>query len=355
MRRSVALFLSAPVVLAIGAVIVGKGLLSRTARPITADRTDLRQIDQGVVVFKAEQEAAVLAATKQALEFQQASPDIFYYTRTRLYLAPYANADGTIDASKQLLTFFDEFDNYPVYFAALLTAIPRRPVVLRLGRGMLKYAQPSDGRDHRSHITWTERQDLRVNVESRKALYPAGGGSKAPTADVVMANQDVMAIRTADRADVIAAIRAKLAYESEHPDQFYFTRARVFTAAYSGDHAREKLMVFHESDDRDKWRESFSNAAATDGRYRSLREQVRRHVLLDPETRVTTWTERQELRVQYESREPLYPYPGEGSRQVPLTLAKQAIMLVQNAVAALQTQDSKVIAESMRPSRRGAS
>ena len=355
MRRSVAILVSAPAILAMGAVIVGKGLLRRTARPIAAGPTDLRQIDQAVVVLKAEEEAAALGAAKQVLRFQQANPDLFYYTRTRIYLAPYTNADGTIDASKRLMTFFDEFDNYLVYFAALLTAVPRRPAVLRLARGMLKYAQPSDGRDHRGHITWTELQDMRVNVKSRKPLYPAGGGGKTPTADVVMANQDVMVTRTTDRANVIAAIGARLAHESQRPNQFYFTRARVFTAAYQRDRAKEKLMVFYESDDRDKYREAFSNARATDAGYRTLTEEVSHYVLHDPETRVTTWTELQELRVQYESREPLYPYPGEGSRQAPLTLAKQAIIWVQNVVAALQTQDSKVITESIRPSRRGAS
>jgi hypothetical protein len=386
MHRSIAVLFSAPAILATAAFLVGKGLLRRTARPIVAEPTDLRQIDQAVVVLKAEDEAAALTAAKQVLEFQQANPDLFYYTRTRIYLAPYANADGTIDANKRRMTFFDEFDNYLVYFAALVTAVPRRPAVLRLARGMLKYAQTSDGKDHRGHITWTERQGMRVNVESRKPLYPADGGSKTPTADVVMADQHVAAIKTTDRAEVIAAIGARLAYERQHPDRFYFTRARVFTAAYPRDRAKEKLMVFYESDDRDKYRESFSKAEATDAGYGTLMAEVSRYVLDDPETRVTTWTELQELRVQYESREPLYPYPDKGTEhpslqspqqpggnagaqwpgatadrapsasrvmtnlmvKAPVALVKQATMAVENVVAALQTQDPRVFAESMK-------
>jgi hypothetical protein len=361
-----------------GAVLIGKGMLSRTARPITAEPTDLRQIDQGVVVLKAEDEAAALAAAKKVLELQQAHPDLFYYTRTRIYLAPYTSADGIVDASKRLMTFFDEFDNYLVYFAALLTAVPRRPAVLRLARGWLKYAQASDGKDHRGHITWTERKDMRVNVASRKPLFPAGGGGKTPTADVVMADQNVVAIRTTDRADVIAAIGARLAYESQHPGQFYFTRARVFTAPYPRDRAKEKLMVFYESDDHDKYRESFSDAKAKDAGYRTLTERVSRYVLNDPETRVTTWTELQDLRVQYEFREPLYPYRDESPTQppggradaprpalkadrapsagrvmanlvgkVPAALAAQVALGVENTVAALRTQDPRVLAESI--------
>ena len=357
MRRSIAVLVGAPAFLVMGAVIIVKGLLSRTARPITAGPTDLRQIDQGVIVFKAEDEAAIQAAAKQVLEFQQVHPEHFYYTRTRVYLAPYTNADGNIDASKRLLTFFDEFDNYLVYFASLLTAGPRRPAVLRLARRMLKYAQPSDARDHRGHITWTERQDMRFNVESRKPLYPAGGGGKSPTADVVIADQNVLAIRITDRADAITAIKARLAYESQHPDRFYFNRVRVFTAAHPRDRTKEKLMVFYESDDRDKYRESFSNAKATDAGYRTLTENASRYVLDDPETRVTTWTELQELRVQYASREPLYPYPGDGAAHPPVQSPQQPggnagaqgpASKIENIVAALQTQNPRVFAQSVK-------
>ena len=357
MPRSVAVLVSAPAFLAMGVVIIFKGLLSRTARPITAKPTDLRQVDQAVMVFKTEDEAAAVAAAKQVLESQQAHPDLFYYTRTRIYLAPYIKADGTIDASKRFMTFFDEFDNYLMYFAALLTAALRRPAVLRLARGFLNHAQKSDEKHHLGHITWTERQDMRVTVASRKPLFPAGGGDKTPTADVIIADQVVVAIRITDRADALAAVKARLAYESQHPEQFYFNRARVFTAAYPRDRTKEKLMVFYESDDRDKYRESFSNAKATDAGYRTLTEKVSRYVLDDPETRGTTWTELQELRVQYASREPLYPYPGEGAARPPVQSPQQPggnagargpASKIENIVAALQTQDPRVFAESIK-------
>ena len=358
MPRSVAVLVSAPAFLAMGVVIIGKGLLSRTARPITAKPTDLRQVDQAVMVLKTEKEAAAVAAAKQVLEAQQAHPNLFYYTRTRIYLAPYIKADGTIDASKQFMTFFDEFDNYLMYFAALLTAALRRPAVLRLAREFLNHAQKSDEQHQLGHITWTERQDMRITVASRKPLFPAGGGDKTPTADVIIADQVVVAIRITDRADAVAAIKARLAYESQHPDRFYFNRARVFTAAHPQDRAKEKLMVFYESDDRDKYRESFSNAKAIDAGYRTLTEKVSCYVLDDPETRVTTWTELQELRVQYASREPLYPYPGEGAAPPPVqspqqpgsnASAQRRASKIENIVAALQTQDPRVFIESMKP------
>jgi hypothetical protein len=385
MRRSATVLLSAPAILAMSVALVGRRALQWTTGPITAEPTDLRQIDQAVMVIKAEDEAAALAAAKRTLDFQQANPDVFYYTRTRIYVAPYVNANGTTDLGKLLLTFFDEFDNYPVYFASLLTAVARRPAVLRLGRGFLRYAQPFDPRDHRGHITWTERQDMRVNVESRKPLYPSCGGGKAPTEDVIKADQNVAAIRTVDKAEAVAAIGARLAYARENPNRFYFTRARVFTAPYPRDRTKEMLMVFYESDDHDAYRESFSNAADTDAKYQALTEKVNSYVLDDPETRVTTWTEQQELRVRFESREPLYPSRDEGTAhvpplssqqraakldalrsalkvdgrttarnllnnlvgKVPRALAAQVALGVENVVAALQTQDSNVLAGSV--------
>ena len=67
MPRSVAVLVSAPAILAMGVFLIGKGVLRRGAQPITAKPTDLRQIDQAVVVFKVEEEAAVLAATQRPL------------------------------------------------------------------------------------------------------------------------------------------------------------------------------------------------------------------------------------------------------------------------------------------------
>jgi len=389
MRKTAAALLSAPAVVAIGAALVAKRALKWTAGPITATPTDLRQIDQAVMVIKAEDEAAALAAAKKTLAFQQASPDVFYYTRTRIYMAPYVNADGTLDPAKALLTFFDEFDNYPVYFASLLTAAVTRPAVLRLGREFLRHAQQSDSRDHRGHITWTERPEMRVIVESRKPLYPGRGSSRTPTEAVIKADQNVALVRTGDKVDAIAAVGARLAYERANSDQFYFTRARVFTAPYPSDRTKARLMVFYESDDHDAYRESFSKAANTDAKYQALTEEVSSYVLDDSETRVTTWTEQQELRVQYESREPLYPSSDERTdggnvrapvpssqrraakldalksnlkndrrttahtllinlvSKVPPALAAQVGSGVENVVAALQTQDSRVLLESV--------
>jgi hypothetical protein len=161
MPRYVGVLFSAPTFLAMGVVIIIKGLLSRTARPITAKPTDLRQVDQAVMVFKTEDEAAAVAAARLVLEFQQAHPDLFYYTRTRIYLAPYTRADGTIDASKRFMTFFDELDNYLMYFAALLTAALRRPAVLRLARGFLNHAQAATGRPALGPGIFESRAEIR--------------------------------------------------------------------------------------------------------------------------------------------------------------------------------------------------
>jgi hypothetical protein len=149
------------------------------------------------------------------------------------------------------------------------------------------------------------------------------------------------------------------------------------------------LMVFYESDDHDAYLKSFSSAKAADAKYRALTETANAFALEDPRTRITTWTEQQELRVRYESREPLYPTSDERTgrnnahgflpssqpraerldalrsslkadwqstaRQVltnlvikvPPALATQVGLGLENVVAALQTQDSNVVAASV--------
>ena len=387
MGRGAAIALSAPALIGLAVTFLGTRVLTRTSRPITASPTDLRQIDQAFMVAKAEERQEVLAAASAVLEFQQAHPDAFYYTRTRIYTAPYANTDGTTDPAKLLLTFFDEFDNYLVYFAALLTAVAKQPGIVRYQRGLLKYSQSADAADKRGHITWTERQELRVTVESRKPLYPAGGIAKEPTDDVIIADERIAAIKKVDRADALAAVGARLAHESSHPDQFYFARVRVFTAPYPGDRAKELLMVLYEADDHDKYHESFAATAEADADYRALVEKVGSYVLDDPQTRTITWTELQDMRVQYESREPLYPSHGDGGAtqapgpsaqdtpakanalkaapksdrpnaarrlttnliaRAPSALAGQVALGVQNVGAALQTRDRKVFVESVK-------
>jgi hypothetical protein len=387
MGRGAAIALSAPALIGSIVTFLGARALTRTSRPITASPTDLRQIDQGTVVAKAEQREEVLAAMSAVLEFQQAHPDAFYYTRTRIYTAPYLNADGTTDPAKLVFTFFDEFDNYLVYFAALLTAVAKQPRLVRYQRGLLKYSQSADPADKRAHTTWTERQELRVTVESRKPLYPAGGTGKDPSDDVIIADERIAAIKKVDRADALLAVGERLAYESSHPDQFYFNRVRVFTAPYPGDRSKELLMVLYEADDHDKYRESFAATAGADADYRALVEKADSYVLDDPQTRTIIWTELQEMRIQYESREPLYPSRGDGDAaqapepsvqdtsakadvlkaaarsgrsnplrhiatnlitRVPSALAGQVALEVQNVSAALQTRDPKVFVESTK-------
>jgi hypothetical protein len=236
-----------------------------------------------------------------------------------------------------------------------------------LGFGFLRHGLRSDPRGHRAHVTWSERQDMRVNVESRQPLYPACRNGKTPTDDVIVGDQHVSVVRASDAADALAAVEARLTYEREHPDQFYFTRARVFTTPHAHDRGKELLMVLYEADDDVKYLESFTKAAATDADYQTAIAEVDRFVLDDPETRVTTWTELQELRVQYESREPLYPAPdaeqtpgqrdvldrgrGNGARSregKPISaLVENAALGIENVLAALQTRDPALVSESV--------
>jgi len=162
---------------------------------------------------------------------------------------------------------------------------------------------------------------------------------------------------------------------------------RVFTAPYPGDRAKELLMVLYEADDHDKYHESFAATAEADADYRALVEKVGSYVLDDPQTRTITWTELQDMRVQYESREPLYPSHGDGGAtqapgpsaqdtpakanalkaapksdrpnaarrlttnliaRAPSALAGQVALGVQNVGAALQTRDRKVFVESVK-------
>ena len=346
--------LSVPTIVGMALGLLGRRVVGRNTGPVTARPTELRQIDQAVTVAKAQDRDAVLAAGAKALANQQAHPDIFYYTRTRIYLADYTDTDGSTDPDKFLMTFFDEFDNYPAYFAALLSAPVKQPAVVRLGRDMLKYGLTSDPRGHRTHTTWTEQQDMRVSVADRKVLYPANGTGKAPTDDVIAAGQHAVVTRKTDTAPALAAIGARLAYERDHPDRFYFTRARVFTAPHPAERTQEVLMVLYEADDRDKYLASFAQPAETDTDYRALTDAVDRYVLDDPETRVTVWTERQELRVQYESREPLYPSPGDDDTSAAPTMLGRLGLGIANVVAAAQTRDPHRITDSVTTEMRRA-
>jgi hypothetical protein len=363
------------------------GLLVRALRspgaPITAKPTDLRQIDQAIVAFGTADEPDMLAAAKAVLAFQQAHPEALYYTRTRIYLAPYLDDDGAVDSSKRLVTFFDEFDNYPTYFASLLFGMIRKPALLPLQLGMFRHARILDARTKLAHTTWTEREELRVEVKSRAPLYPRGGGEDAG----VVAYQRIRVVATANLAETLTALRGQLAYEEENAGRFFFSRARAFTAPYPGDREKTMVMVFYETGEPGAYSRSFSDAAAADPAYRALVEQVDRHVLDDVRTGVTTWTEQEDLRVRYEFREPLYPSPGEeqgtepplfspgqpataretssasvgGDRRtitprlfadlavnVPAALGPQIVRAADNLAAALQTQDQEAIARSIK-------
>ena len=104
-----------------------------------------------------------MPAFRVALDFQQTHPEIFYYTRTRLFFR-----DDPTNPNHEIVTFFDEYDNRDTYMQALTNG-SSHPEIRARAAGFLKYVVKAPS----GHIVWTELQELRVEFEFREPLWPA--------------------------------------------------------------------------------------------------------------------------------------------------------------------------------------
>ena len=130
---------------------------------ITATPTADTQIDEGSFIIRKTDHDAIVPAFRVALDFQQTHPEIFYYTRTRLFFR-----DDPTNPNHEIVTFFDEYDNRDTYMQALTNG-SSHPEIRARAAGFLKYVVKAPS----GHSVWTELQELRVEFKFREPLWPA--------------------------------------------------------------------------------------------------------------------------------------------------------------------------------------
>ena len=117
------------------------------------------QIDSGKFrIAKADHEKALRAFAK-ILQYQQAHPEIYYYTWSRSY---FMEAEDNPD--HEIWMFIDEYDDRQKYWESLQNAHKNNPASAEHFREFMALAVPEkDGSavDHRRE-TWTELEGLRV-------------------------------------------------------------------------------------------------------------------------------------------------------------------------------------------------
>lgn len=132
--------------------------------PITATPTKERQIDSQQFTIRKQDHEKALALFSKILKYQQAHPEIYYYTRTRVFFREDPN-----NSENEFWMFMDEYDNREVYWEALMNAATTNPESashLAAWKALIVPPAPE------GHIVWTEAQELRVQYKSREPLYP---------------------------------------------------------------------------------------------------------------------------------------------------------------------------------------
>jgi hypothetical protein len=120
------------------------------------------QIDSGKFrIAKADHEKALRAFTK-ILEYQQAHPEIYYYTWSRSY---FMEAEDNPD--HEIWMFIDEYDDRQKYWESLQNALKNNPASAEHFREFLELTVPGSATKDGATVgvrreTWTELEELRV-------------------------------------------------------------------------------------------------------------------------------------------------------------------------------------------------
>lgn len=105
-----------------------------------------------------------MALFSKVLKFQHSRPDLYYYTRTRVFFR-----EDPADPEHEIWMFMDEYDNREVYFKSLMDAASNDPESasnMAAWKALLGPPAPE------GHIVWTKAQELRVQYDFREPLYP---------------------------------------------------------------------------------------------------------------------------------------------------------------------------------------
>jgi hypothetical protein len=112
-------------------------------------------------ILKKDHEKALQAFPK-ILQYQQAHPEIYYYTRSRSYFM-----DAEDNPDYEIWMFIDEYDNREKYWDSLQNAMKNDPASAENYRNFLTLMIPGSATESGSaaglrHEVWTEMEELRV-------------------------------------------------------------------------------------------------------------------------------------------------------------------------------------------------
>ena len=132
--------------------------------PIRAAPTDERQIDSQQFTIRKQDHEKAVALFSRILKYQRAHPEIYYYTRTRVFFR-----EDPTNPDHETWMFMDEYDNRAVYWQSLMDAVAKDPesaANMAAWKALIVPPPPT------GHIVWTEIQELRVQFEFREPLFP---------------------------------------------------------------------------------------------------------------------------------------------------------------------------------------
>jgi hypothetical protein len=283
--------------------------------PLTAQPTEQTQIDQQYFTIRAADHNKAVAIFSEILAYQQAHPEIYYYTRSRSYFRPDPD-----NPEHETFMFIDEFDNRDVYWKSLMDAMANDSSSAANNAAFAALVVPPAPT---GHIEWTELKDLRIQYGFREPLWPGSPNPRYgdPNASVYDKPDDTITatptpqtqcdtqqfrIRKTDHDQALAAAKAVIDYERAHPELLYFTRTRSFFRDDPDNPELEIWMFIDEYDNRDAYWKSLMDAI---GKPEGLAIQKAFVAFMTDEKSSghQTWTEIKEFRVQYVEREPLWP------------------------------------------------
>jgi hypothetical protein len=113
--------------------------------------------------------------------------------------------------------------------------------------------------------------------------------------------------RKADHDKAVELLSRVLAYQAAHPEIYYYSRSRTYFREDPSNPEHELWMCVDEYDNREVYWQSLMQAVASDPDSAANMAAFQALAVPPPPAGHLTWTEIQELRVQFDSREPLWP------------------------------------------------
>ena len=284
-----------------------------TAQPITAEPTEQTQIDTESYTIRVSDHDAVVSILSKIFDHQRSHPDVYYYTRSRSYFRPDPD-----NSDHELWMLVTEYDNREAYRKSLTDSLSGQHTTTEIA-ALQELSVPATTAES---AVWTEFPELRVQFAFREPLWPGCHNGATTPADAITGapseqtqfDQGTFVINATDREVFAGKLKTALQHQNAHPEVFYYTRSRSFHRPHPQDPTKELVSFFDEYDDRETYLKALMNVATSQepaaARVRELAGEFAKHVVFDDplsSLEHKTWTELKELRVQFPTREPLWP------------------------------------------------